>query len=150
METVVKVFDAMTTRPVVTSRSTNLVECAKLMAQKNIGSLIIKEGERFVGIITEQDIVRRGVAKGVDLTTTAVDKVMSTDVVLGSPGMDIFDALATMRDYDLRHLPIVDEGKLMGLVTMKDILKIHPDLFDILVEKMEIAEQGRKLGNDLN
>jgi CBS domain-containing protein len=150
METGVKVYDAMTTRPVVTSRSTNLVDCAKLMAQKNIGSLIIKEGERFVGIITEQDIVRRGVAKGVDLTTTSVDKVMSTDVVLGSPNMDIFDALATMRDYDLRHLPIVDEGKLMGLVTMKDILKIHPDLFDILVEKMEIAEQGRKLGNDLN
>ena len=78
-----------------------------------------------------------------------VKEFMATKLVTFTEDMDIFEALAVMRDYEVRHLPVVDEGRLLGLVTMKDILKIEPDLFDILVEKMEIAEESRKPINTL-
>ena len=144
MKTGITVADAMTVKPVVVGPERDLIACAKLMRQKRVGSLIVKDGHRFVGIVTEQDIVRRGVAKGLNLKKTTINEIMSSDVILGSPDMDIFDALGVMRDYEVRHLPVVDEGRLLGLVTMKDILKIEPDLFDILVEKFEIAEESRK------
>ncbi|MBD3318381.1 CBS domain-containing protein [Candidatus Woesearchaeota archaeon] len=144
METGIKVYDAMTMRPVVVEPKKNLVHCAKLMAARHIGSLIVKDGDRFAGIITEQDMVRRAIAHNLNPEKTEVEKVMTTDVVLAHPNMDIVQAMNIMRDYDVRHLPVVDNGRLLGLVTVKDILKIEPDLFDILVEKFEIAEASRK------
>ena len=69
---------------------------------------------------------------------------MATDIITTTPEEDIFEALRIMRDYNIRHLPVLHQGKFVGLVTMKDILKIEPDLYEILVEKIELREAERK------
>ncbi len=129
----------MTTRPVTISPDANMIDCAKIMKEKKIGSLIVKKDSRFIGILTEQDMVRRAILHNKDPLDTKAKDIMSTDVIL-----DIFAAIKSMGDYDVRHLPVVDDGKLLGLITMKDILKVQPDLFEILIEKFDLAEESRK------
>lgn len=144
METGYKVCDAMTEKPITVKPSSSLKDCAKLMARQKVGSLVIEEKGTFIGIITEQDFVRKVAAKGLSIARSKARDIMSTMLVKISPEQDIFEAMTAMRDYNVRHLPVVDNGQLLGLVTWKDILKIEPDLFDILVEKFELREEQRK------
>jgi signal-transduction protein with cAMP-binding, CBS, and nucleotidyltransferase domain len=65
-------------------------------------------------------------------------------MVIISPEKDIYDAIIKMRDKDVRRLPVIHDGELIGLLTEKDILKIEPSLFDLLVERYEIREEDKK------
>jgi len=143
MKTGIKVCDAMTEKPVTVSSKTALQECAKLMNEQHVGSLLVKDKGEVIGIITEQDIVRKAVASAKPATTT-VATIMEENLIQISPEKDIFEALRVMRDYNIRHLPVADGNNFLGLITLKDILKIEPDLFDLLVEKFEIKEEERK------
>jgi len=106
--------------------------------------LLVKENEQVIGILTEQDMVRKGIASTGNTALKKVKEVMETGLVTTSPQEDIFEALRIMRDYNIRHLPVMYQGKFVGLVTLKDILKIEPDLYEILVEKIELREAKRK------
>ena len=143
MQTGIKVCDAMTEKPITVSAKTSLKDCAKLMSEQHVGSLLVKDDGKMVGIITEQDVVRKAVALGKP-SSTSVGTIMEENLIQISPEKDIFDALRTMRDYNIRHLPVADGSNFLGLITLKDILKIEPDLFDILVEKFEVREEERK------
>ena len=134
----------MTREPIVIAPTKSLREAAKLMTKEHVGSLLVREGEKIVGIITEQDIVRKAVASARNPAEKKVSEIMATDIVTTTPDEDIFEALRIMRDYNFRHLPVMHEKKFVGLVTMKDILKLEPDLFEILVEKIELREAERK------
>lgn len=138
------VADAMTHEPVMISPNKTLREAAKVMAQEHVGALLVKEGDQVVGILTEQDMVRKGIAVSGNTALKKVREVMQTDLVTTAPDEDIFEALRIMRDYNFRHLPVMHKGKFVGLVTLKDILKIEPDLYEILVEKIELREKERK------
>ncbi len=134
----------MTTKPISVERGATLMDAAKLMADHRIGALLVKDGEVAIGIIADQDIVRHFVAKGINPLTKKVKDFQSKDLITISPEADIYDALVKMRDEGIRHLPVVEGGKLTGLLTMKDVLKVEPQLFDIVVEKYEIMEEDRK------
>ena len=145
MLTGVKVCDAMTEKPITVLPDTSLVDCAKLMAKNKIGTMVVKENNELIGIVTEQDFVRRAAAKGLDPKKTKVRDIMSTEVITMPPEKDIFEVATMMRDYNIRHFPVVDDKrKLLGYITWKDILKIEPDLFEILVQKIELREEYRK------
>ena len=144
MKTGFKVCDAMTEKPVSLPSTATLEECAKSMAKCHVGGLPIMEGTRLVGILTEQDIVRNVVAKGLDPKKVKIRDVMEKKIITISPDQDIYDALVQMRDMNIRHLPVTDEGKMIGLLTLKDILKIQPQLFELLVDRFEIREADRK------
>ena len=133
----------MTEKPVTVTSKTSLKECAKLMSEQHVGSLLVKDDGEVVGIVTEQDIVRKAIALAKP-ATTSVATIMEENLIQISPEKDIFEALRTMRDYNIRHLPVADGKNFLGLITLKDVLKIEPDLFDILVEKFEIREEERK------
>lgn len=143
MKTGITVADAMTEKPITVAPAMTIQECAKLMTRNKVGSVVVQERGKFLGILTERDITRKVVAEGLSLKKRVKD-VMSVEMLTIDPAQDIFDALALMRDADVRHLPVVSDGRLLGLVTMKDILKIEPDLFDILVQKFELREEARK------
>ncbi|MEM4282514.1 MAG: CBS domain-containing protein [Candidatus Woesearchaeota archaeon] len=145
METGYKVCDAMTEQPVTISPDATLQQCALLMSKEHVGALLVKEGEKIVGILTERDIVRKAVAKNVSPSSKKARDIMETALKTISPEKDILEALKIMRDYNIRHLPVIDRGKFLGVITLKDILKIHPELFEIMVEKIEIREAERKL-----
>jgi len=134
----------MTARPVYLSSDESVRRCAQEMERNHVGAIVIKDGDEIKGLLTEQDIVRKAVAKGMNPLEKKVSEIMEKNLVTVSPETDIFDALMKMRDLNIRHLPVVDGKKLMGLLTLKDILKIEPQLFELLVEKFELREEDRK------
>jgi CBS domain-containing protein len=144
MDTGYKVGDAITKNPVTIKSSASLKQCADLMAKKHIGSVLVEEKGEIVGILSEQDIVRKAVAKGT-AGKKKVKDLMETNLVTITPDKDLFEAIRVMRDHNIRHLPVMHKGKFLGLVTMKDILKLEPDLFDLLVAKFEVREEGKIL-----
>jgi len=152
MKTGYKVGDAMTIHPVTVRKETTLKECADIMAEKHVGSLLIEEKGKIVGIVTEQDMVRKAMANLLDPASTPVKKIMEKELLTISPKKDIYDALKIMRDYNIRHLPVLDKGNFVGFLTIKDILKIQPQLFELIVEKFELREEVRKpvFGGDEN
>ena len=144
MKTGYKVHDCMTTKPISVSSESSLEKCAKVMCENHVGALVIKDNHKSKGLITEQDIVRNVLAKGINPLTKKVKDFMETELITIAPDDDIYEALIKMRDSNIRHLPVVENGKMMGLVTLKDVLKIEPQLFELLVEKFELREESRK------
>lgn len=144
MKTGYKVYDCMTTKPISVSSDISLEDCARAMAKNHVGALVIKDNHESKGLITEQDIVRKVLAKGINPLTKKVKDFMETKLITISSKEDIYNALIKMRDSNIRHLPVVDNGKMTGLLTLKDILKIEPSLFELLVEKFELREETRK------
>jgi len=139
-----KVMDAMTTKPVSVSPGITLQECANIMDENHVSTVIVRDNENSVGILSDQDIVRKVIAKGANPLNKKVKEFMETDLVVVEPETDIYDALIKMRDLNIRHLPVVKDNKMIGLLTLKDILKIQPQLFELLVEKFELKEENRK------
>ena len=135
----------MTMHPITISVSKSLKECAQLMRRHHIGGmLIVDKPKQLVGILTEKDIVRKLIAKGRATLDTSVKEIMETELIIIGPDADIYEAMMIMRDEDVRHLPVVENGKLVGLVTVKDILRIEPQLFDFVVAKYELRESKKK------
>jgi CBS domain-containing protein len=134
----------MTIKPVVSHPSTSIRDVAAIMDRYGIGSVLIQRGSELLGIVTESDFVRRAVLEGHDLINTPVHKIMTKDLVTVSPGIDVFDALLLMRDASVKHLPVVDENKLVGFITLKDILKVQPHLLENITDMIELREEYRK------
>ena len=123
MKTGYKVCDAMTHAPIVVHPEDTLKACANIMKNNHIGAVIVKDQGKLLGILTEQDIVRKAVAQGQDPEKTKVHGVMEKGLRTIGPEEDIFDALMKMRDLNIRHLPVVTDGQLLRLFTLKNLLK---------------------------
>ena len=148
MKTGYKVCDAMTKAPITVSPSASIQLCAQIMEVNNVGSLLVKEGSSLLGIFTDEDIVRKIIAKGIDPKKESVEKHMVKKLITISPEKDIFDALMLMTDEDIRQLPVMANNKMLGLLTLKDVLKIEPELFDLIVDKIKLKEEDQKPVNE--
>lgn len=144
MKTGIKILDAMTTNPVTIEIGSSLQDCAKIMAEKHVGGIIITDEGVLTGILTERDIVRKVVAEGKDALNMKVGDIMETKLHKISPAKDVYDAIIKMSELNIKHLPVVDENKFVGLITIKDVLKIQPQLFDFIVSKFELKEETKK------
>jgi CBS domain-containing protein len=102
-------------------------DAAKLMQTNNIGALPVVSQGQMVGIITDRDIVTRGVAQGRDPNTLPVSKVMSQPVVCGSPNMDLGAATNLMAQKQIRRLPVIQDEQLVGFVSLGDIAINSPE-----------------------
>ena len=149
-ETGIKIHEAMTHNPVDVSPDTNLQECARVMANTHVGALLIKEGEQVLGIVTEQDIVRKAVFDNLPPSETLVKNIMETHLIKIGPKEDVVKALQLMGKLNVRHLPVFDGEEFVGLITTKDVLKIEPQLFELLAEKIELKEEARKPINTIH
>ena len=118
-----KVRELMTKQPTTVEPDATLGEVATLMKQEDCGSLPVVQGGRLVGIVTDRDIVIRGIAAGVDPKTQRVSKVMSSDPVTVGPDDDIADAEKKMAERQIRRLPVVEGGKLVGIVVTAQIAR---------------------------
>ena len=144
MKTGIKVFDSMTEQPIFLSPKDTIEFCAEEMEKHHVGTIIIKENHKIVGIISEQDIVRNIIAKKINPIGKSVKDYMEKKLLTITPDKDIFDALMIMRDSNIRHLPVIDGDKVLGLLTVKDILKIEPQLFELLADRIELREEEKK------
>ena len=104
------------------AKSANVLEAATLMNQKRIGALVVRDGDRIVGIFTERDILNRVVAKEAVPHETIVGDVMTSPMVICRRNTRLAEIRATMTTKRIRHLPVVEDGKLYGLVSAGDVL----------------------------
>ncbi len=145
MKTGIVVCDAMTHRPVYVGPHAPLKECAVIMKKNKVGSLLVKDKNKLLGIFTERDMVRKAIAMNKHPSEVYAKDVMVEDVVTISPDKDIFEAIHKMKDHDIRHLPVLNyNGKFVGLLTLKDILRIQPQLFESFVDIFNLKEASRK------
>ncbi len=118
-----KVRELMATEPISVEPKATLGEVATLMKQQDCGSIPVVEGGRLVGIVTDRDIVVRGVAAGKDPKTQRVSEVMSANPVTIGPDDDVTDAEKKMADRQIRRLPVVEAGKLVGIIVTAQIAR---------------------------
>jgi CBS domain-containing protein len=96
-------------------------EAARRMTQNRIGGLVVTEEGRICGVVTERDILRRIVAEGRDPAQSLVHEIMTADVLCCQPHTSVEEARVTMKDRRIRHLPVMDDGQLCGLVSIGDL-----------------------------
>ncbi|MEM3833634.1 MAG: CBS domain-containing protein [Thermoprotei archaeon] len=130
----IKVGDVMSVKPIIVDPTTPIKQVAEIMAKKNIGALIIVEDEKPIGVVTERDIVTRVIAKGLDPEKTIVREIMSQPLITVTPDTDLSEAMRMMSKLKIRRLVVINDGKLVGMVTETDILSVAPELIDLLYE----------------
>jgi CBS domain-containing protein len=116
-----KVRDAMTPNVCAAAPTESLADVAQTMKQEDVGSLPVVEDDRLVGIITDRDIVIRAVAERVDPQSIYVGDVASRDLVTVEPEQDLDEALALMAHHRVRRLPVVEDGRLVGVLAQADV-----------------------------
>ena len=115
-------------RPLYHAESDETVRAvARRMADWNVGAIAILASGSLVGIFSERDLMTRVVAPGLDPDATTVDSVMTKAIAVAEPVDDIDNALAKMHSLNCRHLPVVERGKLIGMLSLRDLLQIDDD-----------------------
>ncbi|HEY7553227.1 MAG TPA: CBS domain-containing protein [Candidatus Binatia bacterium] len=110
-------------------------DALRLMAEKEIGALVVMEGDRVVGVLSERDYARKIVLLGRASPTTAVKEIMTSPVVYTHSDQAIEECMALVTEKRVRHLPVMDKGKLVGLISIGDLVK------SIIADQKFIIEQ---------
>jgi len=101
----------------------SVFDAVKLMADKGVGALIVMEGKKLVGVISERDYARKVILKNRLSKETYVEEIMTTRVVYAHPEQNVEECMALMTEKHIRHLPIMVEEKLLGVVSIGDLVK---------------------------
>jgi CBS domain-containing protein len=137
------VRDAMTQDPRSIGQSASVVEAARLMRESDVGSLPITDDEQLVGMITDRDITTRVVAEAADPKTTSIGEVYSQDLISVGPDDNLDEALRLMARHQVRRLPVVENGRLVGIVAQADIaLRADEQRTGELVEAISARSEG--------
>jgi len=122
---------------------TTVAEAAKLMAGKNVGAVMVVEGERLVGIFTERDAVFRVIAQGLDTRTSLLGEVMTKTPKTVDPEDTFGFALMMMHDNGFRHIPVIENGKPVGIVSARNALDPEMEEFVPEAQRREHIRQRR-------
>ena len=115
-------------RPLIhAERGENVRDIARKMSDKNVGAVAVLDGGKLVGIFSERDLMKRVVAEGLNPESTKVESVMTKDMIVGDPTDDLDDALQKMHAVGCRHLPVVESGNLIGMISLRDLLEVDDD-----------------------
>lgn len=141
-ETEPEVFvrDIMSRPPITAKDSDTAMTVAKLMAKHDVGCVIVVDrAGKPAGIITERDIVQRVASKNLTPSEVKVSEAMSKPIIGIPPNTLVNEAAKQMNQSKIRRLAIIDNGKLVGILTMKDILEVTPALMDLISEKSRVS-----------
>ena len=131
-------FIEQTKRPTWSLSSNNTVRQAlQLMADKNIGAIVIKDQDKLIGIFSERDYARKVVLKGKNSTDTKLAEVMSKEVITIPSDMQIDACMQLMTDKRVRHLPVVDNGKSIGIISIGDVVRLMIDEQKHLIDELK-------------
>ena len=115
------VSDVMTREVVFLPGETTLDEAAQVMRDRSIGDVVVTHGPTMAGMVTDRDIVVRAIADGRDPQSTTVREASSGDLVTLTPDQDLDDAIRLMREHDVRRLPVVQDGRPIGILALGDL-----------------------------
>lgn len=116
--------DIMSPDPHRVERSTTLADAADVMVRGRFGSVIVTTGKTLIGILTERDMLRAAAARA-DVSTETVGTWMTPDPITAHPDQDVSEAELTMVQNGFRHLPVVDGGEIVGMVSLRDLLSVR-------------------------
>ncbi|NIQ07567.1 MAG: CBS domain-containing protein, partial [Candidatus Korarchaeota archaeon] len=134
-----EVEDVMVEEVVTIDEEATVKEAVELMNKHEIGCLIAMKKEKPSGILTERDLLRRVLAKSKDPEKTKVWEVMSKPIVVGKPKMEVEDAVKLMFKMKIKKLPVVEKGRLRGLITLTDLVRFQPQIISI-IKKLSVQE----------
>jgi len=120
----------------------SVYDAMKLMADKEIGSLIVMEGTKLVGLISERDYARKVILMGRSSKSTQVREIMTTRVVYAQPEQNIEECMALVTEKRVRHLPVIDEGQLVGVISIGDLVKSIISEQKFIIEQLERYIRG--------
>ncbi len=131
-------FIEQTERPTWSLSSNNTVKQAlQLMADKNIGAIIVKDQDKLTGIFSERDYARKVVLKGKNSTDTILAEVISKELITISSDMQIDACMQLMTDKRVRHLPVMENGKSIGIISIGDVVRLMIDEQKYLIEQLQ-------------
>ena len=123
MKLVKHLLDSKGSNIISIAMNASVLDAIKLMAEKAIGSLLIMDGSALKGIVTERDYARKVIIKGRSSKSTEVSEIMTTDVYTASPGETVSHCMSLMTKYKIRHLPVVDDGTVVGMISIGDLVE---------------------------
>jgi CBS domain-containing protein len=112
-----------------------VIEALQLMAQKDIGALVVMDGGRIIGMMSERDYARKVILHGKSSQDVIVRDIMTADVITVDPSKTVEDCMALVTERRIRHLPVCEEGRLIGLVSIGDLVK------DVIADQEQTIRQ---------
>lgn len=112
-------------------------DALKLMAEKDVGALLVLEGETLVGIISERDYARKVILKGKSSMSTPVRDIMTSALVYVGPEQSIEECMAIMTEKHVRHLPVIQDDRLIGIISIGDVVKAIISDQEFMIEQLE-------------
>jgi CBS domain-containing protein len=119
------------------SPSSTVYEAMQMMAEKNLGSLMVLEGDAVVGILSERDCARKVELMGKSARQTRVSEIMTEKVLYVEGKQQLEDVMTLMNEKGFRHIPVMDAGKLLGVLSMRDVLREVINQQNILISQLE-------------
>jgi CBS domain-containing protein len=141
-----QVKQAMTKNVLVTNPTFSVRSAAKIMAEQRVGSLVVQENNKIVGIITELDIIWKVVANDKDPNTTTVGEIMSKKVITIRADQTIEEASVLMVENKIKKLPVVENNKLVGIITATDLISVQPKMIEDLANLLLFEEKKSVAG----
>lgn len=108
--------------PISVAASDTVFHALEVMAEHNIGAVLVTEGDRYVGIFSERDYARKIILKGLESKNTTVSEIMSREMVTVNPNTTLEQCMELMTKYHIRHLPVVENGRLTSLISIGDVV----------------------------
>lgn len=145
---VVYAKDFMTKEVVAVDVATNILEAAKIMTKREVGSLLVTRGGKPVGLITDRDIVVKAVVEGLRLDDVKVERIMSRPLVIVKPETPMLEVARIMDEHSIRRVPVIDGDQVIGIVTSSDLGRASKILAPYLLPRIPeiyLTPKGRKL-----
>ena len=135
----------MSQNPVTVELGSSVAKAAEVMARFRVGSLVVMNQDLIAGMVTAHDIIFKVISKDKNPSSVLIDEIMSKGAINASPDDSVDKVMALFNENDIKQVPIVVREKLVGFVTMKDILRIEPTLMDMAIDTLRSEEQQRKV-----
>ncbi|MEX2525118.1 MAG: CBS domain-containing protein [Gammaproteobacteria bacterium] len=116
---------------------TSVLDAIKMMAEKGIGALMVLDGGKPVGIISERDYARKVILMGRSSENTPVSEIMSSSLIFADTEQSVEDCMALMTDHRIRHLPVLDNNELVGVISIGDLVKTIIDEQQFMIKQLE-------------
>jgi CBS domain-containing protein len=143
MKTVAELLRIKPARVVSVGPTQSVLEAIKVLAAEDIGAAIVMEGGRLAGIFSERDYTRKVILKGRASDATRVEEIMTPNVIVVTPRTRTRECMQLMSEKNIRHLPVVEEGRVVGMVSIRDIVSDIIADQDFTIEQLEHYISGQ-------
>ena len=143
MKTVAELLRNRPARVVKVRPEQSVLEAIKVLAAEDVGAAVVMTGDRIAGILSERDYTRKVILKGRSSDTTRVEEIMTPNVIVVSPRTKARECMALMSEKNIRHLPVVDEGRVIAMVSVRDLVADIIADQDFTIEQLEHYISGQ-------